>query len=112
LAVGRASRAHRAAAGGGAILPIEGRILPTLNLKNPKAYAMAAELAEMTGETLTSAVMIALARTLDEERKKRGSRSTATEILAFAAKFAPGMAPGSDAGAHANLLYDDDGMPA
>jgi antitoxin VapB len=96
---------------GGGILPVKGRILPTLNLKNPKAYEMATELAEITGETLTSAVMNALARTLEAERKKRGNRSTANEILAFAAKFAPGMRPGSNSTDHASSLYNDDGLP-
>lgn len=63
---------------------------------------MATELAEITGETLPSAVMTALARTLGEERKKRRKHSTANEILAFAAKFAPGMRSRSRSADHAN----------
>lgn len=95
----------------GGILPLEGRILPTLNLKNPKAYELATELAQLTGQTLTSAVMTALAVRLEEERQKRGGHSTADEILAFAKKFAPGMATGGSSADHAELLYGDDGMP-
>lgn len=82
-----------------------------MNLKNPRAYELAAELAEMTGETLTSAVVTALELRLDEERKKRGGRMTADQILAFARAFAPGMERGRGSAAHADLLYGQDGMP-
>jgi len=72
---------------------------------------MAAELARLTGETLTSAVMTALEVRLDDERKKRGGGTTADQILAFARAFAPGMAPGVNSASHADLLYGEDGLP-
>jgi antitoxin VapB len=83
-----------------------------LNLKNPRAYELASELAQLTGETLTSAVLTALELRLEDERQKRGSGSTtADRILAFARAFAPGVAAGASSEGHADLLYGEDGMP-
>ena len=84
--------------------------MQSLNLKNPKACALAAELTRLTGESLTSAVIAALEQRLEAERRKRASRTTAERILAFADRFAPGMTPGSRSSHHAEL-YGDDGMP-
>src|ERR1700679_155901 len=61
----------------GGILPCEGRILQSLNLKNPRAYSLAAELAQLTGESLTASVIAALEHQLEAERRKRGGRTTA-----------------------------------
>ncbi len=71
---------------------------------------MAAELTRLTGESLTSAVIAALEQRLEVERRKRANRSTAQRILAFADRFAPGVAPESKSSDHAEL-YGDDGMP-
>ena len=92
------------------ILPIEGRILQSLNLKNPRAYALASELSHLTGESLTAAVIAALEQRLELERRTRGT-PTAARILAFAERFAAGMAPGSRSVDHAAELYGEDGMP-
>jgi antitoxin VapB len=93
------------------ILPNGGTILQSLNLKNPRAYLLASELSQLTGESLTAVVITALEQRLEAERRKRGSRTTAEKILAFAKRFAPGMAPGSRSADHATELYGDDGMP-
>jgi len=60
---------------------------------------------------LTAVVITALEQLLEAERRKRGGRTTADKILAFAERFAPGMAPGSGSADHARELYGDDGMP-
>jgi len=65
----------------------------------------------MTGESLTTAVIVALEQRLEAERRTRGGGSTAEEILAFAARFAPGMSRRSRSSDHATELYGDDGMP-
>ena len=92
------------------ILPIGGGILHSLNLKNPKAYTLASEIAKITGESLTTVVITALEQRLEEEQKKRGNGRTAERILAFAEQFAPGMKPGSTSADHADL-YGEDGLP-
>jgi antitoxin VapB len=80
-----------------------------LNLKNPRAYSLASELADLTGESLTGAVIEALEQRLETERKKRG-RSSAERILAFAKRFSAGVGPGVRSEGHAEL-YGADGMP-
>ena len=92
------------------ILPREGRILQSLNLKNPRAYSLASEISHLTGESLTAAVITALEQRLAAERQKRGG-TTAERILAFAKRFAAGMPPGSRSADHGAELYGDDGMP-
>jgi hypothetical protein len=67
-----------------AIFPIEGRILQSLNLKNPEARRLAAELAALTGESMTAAVIGAMELRLEAERRKKGT--TTEQILAFAAR--------------------------
>lgn len=94
-----------------AILPDRGRILQSLNLKNPRAYSLASEISQLTGESLTSVVITALEHRLAEERRKRGGSTTEERILAFAERFAPGMAAGCRSADHAADLYGDDGMP-
>ncbi len=43
-----------------------------LNIKNDEAHKLATELAELTGESLTSAVTLALRERLARERRRRG----------------------------------------
>lgn len=79
-------------------------------MKNPKAYSLASELSDLTGESLTSAVITALEERLTAERRKRARHATAEKILAFADRFAPGMSPGTTSAGHADI-YGADGMP-
>jgi antitoxin VapB len=81
-----------------------------LNLKNPRAYTLASELSHLTGESLTAAVIAALEQRLETERRKRGGKTTADEILAFVEKFASHMRPGCRSEDHADL-YGEDGLP-
>lgn len=84
----------------------------SLNIKNPEAHALAARLAQKTGETLTEAVMTALRERLarlehkpdfDEERYQalkalvEGSRDLWSEALLSVD--------------HGELLYDERGLP-
>jgi antitoxin VapB len=92
------------------ILPSGGRILQSLNLKNPRAYSLASEISHLTGESLTAVVIAALEQRLAAERQKRGGSTTAERILAFAKRFAQGIPPGIRSADHADL-YGEDGMP-
>jgi hypothetical protein len=60
---------------------------------------------------LTAVVITALEQRLEAERRKRGGSTTAEKILAFAERFASGMAPDSRSTDHATELYGNDGMP-
>jgi hypothetical protein len=92
----------------GGILIYGGNLMPALRLKNPRAYELAEELARLTRETLTAAVITARSARLVEER---GRRRRADEMLAFAAKFAPGIAAGITSAGHTGLFDAEGGMP-
>jgi antitoxin VapB len=95
-----------------AILPSGGRILVSLNVKNQRAHELAAELADLTGESLTTTVILALEERLEKERKKkRGSGAKAEKMLRFAERFAAGKPKGLTSGDHGAVLYGADGMP-
>jgi antitoxin VapB len=83
----------------------------SLNLKNPRAHELAAQLSELTGESLTTAVIRALEERLIQERQKRGLKTTAERILGFADRFSRGMPRESSSADHAGLLYGEDGLP-
>ena len=83
----------------------------SLNVKNPKAYELATQLSEMTGESLTDAVIRSLETRLAQERRRLlGEDSKAKRILAFSERFAAGMNREAHSSGHADL-YGDDGMP-
>ena len=51
-----------------------------LNIKNDDTYQLAAELAGLTGETLTATVTIALRERLDRVKRRRSRRSLVDEL--------------------------------
>ena len=83
----------------------------SLNLKNPRAHELATGLSELTGESLTTAVIRALEERLKQERQKKGQETTTERILGFASRFARGVPPGCASTDHAGLLFGDDGLP-
>ncbi len=81
----------------------------TLNIKDPEAHKLARTLAEVTGESMTHAVTVALRERLDRVKKSRKSASRAAQLLAIGRDFASGL-QGANID-HADLLYDDQGLP-
>jgi antitoxin VapB len=80
-----------------------------LNIKNPTVERLAKELAAETGETMTSAIQVALEERLLKLRRERDVEERIRridEILARSGPTPPGVT--SD---HSDL-YDDDGLPA
>jgi hypothetical protein len=82
----------------------------SLNVKNPKAYALATQLSEMTGESLTDAVIRSLEFRLAQERRRFLGETTAKRILEFGERFAAGMNPDVRSAHHADI-YGEDGLP-
>ena len=83
----------------------------SLNIKNEETCALARELAELTGETMTGAITVALRERLERERHQRSvaARLDAVhEIQERVARLLDGASPPSD---HAELLYDERGLP-
>ena len=81
-----------------------------LNIKNERVHAIATQLAELTGETLTGVILVALEARLQNELKRRG-KPKAEQILEFASRFAIGVDPNLKSADHAIFLYGEDGLP-
>jgi antitoxin VapB len=81
----------------------------SLNIKDNEAHKLAHALAAETGETMTRAVRVALTERLQRVRRARKSKATAEELLAIGKRFRKHLRrPIVD---HAELLYDEKGLP-
>ena len=83
----------------------------SLNIKNDETCRLARDLAQLTGETMTGAITVALRERLDRERRRRGLETHARELRAIAERCAMLMGSGPAAADHGDLLYDDQGLP-
>ncbi|MBN8727211.1 MAG: type II toxin-antitoxin system VapB family antitoxin [Xanthomonadales bacterium] len=82
-----------------------------LNIRNDEAQRLAAEVARMTGETKTQAVITALHERLQRVRRARARSSRAGALLAIAEECA--RLPVLDPRGNDEILGydDDDGVP-
>jgi antitoxin VapB len=80
-----------------------------LNIKNDDAHKLATELADLTGESLTSAVTLALRERLARERRRRRP----DRIIATLMKMGSRYAALADTGRTPEeiLGYDERGLP-
>jgi antitoxin VapB len=86
-----------------------------LNIKSEDAYDLASRLAELTGESLTTAVTTALRERLEREERVREAAETQrqaliAEVLALGHELRRHMAPGTSSADH-EAVYGADGMP-
>jgi antitoxin VapB len=58
-----------------------------LNIKNDEAHKLASELAELTGESLTSAVTLALRERLARERRRRRPDRIAARLMKIGSQY-------------------------
>ena len=79
----------------------------SLNIKNAETYRLIRELAETTGESMTTAVTIAVQERLE---RLRGDFD-AEEVRQLAREIREALPPGALDVDHGALLYDDDGLP-
>ena len=82
----------------------------SLNIKNPETHHLAQELATLTGESMATAVNKAIRERLD---RVRGERRTglAERLLAIGQDCAARLQEPFRSADHADLLYDDQGLP-
>lgn len=83
----------------------------SLNIKNPRAYELAAELAAITGESLTTAVIVSLENRLRQEQQRRAPQRNLAHMRALARRFHAAMDAGFRSEDHATMLYDERGLP-
>jgi antitoxin VapB len=81
-----------------------------MNIKNPEAHRLARELADLTGESISAAVTVAVRERRDRVLSSRaGSLSERMlEIGRDCARRLPASVREAD---HGELLYGEDGLP-
>ncbi len=83
----------------------------SLNIKNEEACRLAAELAQLTGETMTGAIKVALQERLVRERNFRGFDGRVRELKRIGQRCASLLQDGPSSVDHGDFLYDADGLP-
>jgi antitoxin VapB len=81
-----------------------------LNIKNDETHRLAAELAQLTGESMTMAVTEAIRERLEREKRRRGAAALANALMAIGRRCA--ARPLRDRRSPEEILYDDRGLPA
>lgn len=84
----------------------------SLNIKNEETHQLARELVQLTGETMTGAVTVALRERLDRERRERSVETRLQRLRAIrkrCARMQKGEGP--SAIEHGDMLYDERGLP-
>ena len=82
-----------------------------LTIKNEETCNLARELAELTGETMTGAIAVALRERLERERRERSVEARKQKLMAIGRRAARNLGPGPSAIEHGDLLYDERGLP-
>ena len=92
-----------------------------LRIKNEETCRLAAELAELTGETKTEAITVALRERLERQRHGREAevearlermRTIAKEAAALLRNSSPPLADGEELSiTHGDYLHDEHGLP-
>ena len=83
-----------------------------LNIKNREAHQMAEELSSLTGESMTTAVTIALRERLGRVRQEQGlSLSLADRLLAIGRDCAARLKEPFRSADHGDFLDDERGLP-
>lgn len=78
-----------------------------LNIKKEETHALAAEVAELAGETLTQAVTVALQERLERLRQRQDADAKIRRVKQLLDELGP-IGPLPD---HGELLYDELGLP-
>jgi len=80
------------------------------NIKNEEAHRLAKKLAALTGESMTAAVTEAIRERLEHIRRVKHD-SFADRLLAIGKRTAKHLKEPFRSGDHAELLYDERGLP-
>ena len=83
----------------------------SLNIKNQETCRLARELANLTGETMTGAITVALEERLEREMHERSVEARVRELHAIGQRCARLLRDGPSAVEHGDFLYDERGLP-
>ena len=81
-----------------------------MNIKNDEAQELAHKLSELTGETLTTAVTEAVRERLERVQRSK-ARSLAERLVLIGKDCAAHLKEPFRSADHADLLYDERGLP-
>lgn len=81
----------------------------SLNIKSSEADRLVDEVAKLTGETKTQAVIESLRQRLEREKQARDRKTLAADLMAIGQKCAAYTR--RDTTEHGVLLYDEKGIP-
>jgi antitoxin VapB len=82
-----------------------------LNIKNEEAHELAAELANLTGRSMTAVIIEALRTQLKQTRRYQGRDERLEELMAIGKRCAAHIHQPVTALQHGEMLYDETGMP-
>jgi len=82
-----------------------------LNIKSSETHRMAQELAELTGETQTEAVTIAIRERLERLQRRKSKEGLSEKLLAIGRETGPLFVEPYKSTPHGDLLYDENGLP-
>ena len=82
----------------------------SMNIKNKEAYHLTRQLSELTGESLTTAITEAVRERLDRVRREQGV-DLAERLLLIGRDCAAHLRRPFRTINHADMLYDDRGLP-
>ena len=83
----------------------------SMNIKNEETHKLARELAALTGESLTEAVTQAVRERLERVEIERRKEAMIERLLQIAHECAPHFDPSFRSEDHAEMLYDERGLP-
>lgn len=81
----------------------------SLNIKNPEAVELAAEVSRLTGESKTQAIITSLRQRLEREKKLQDREKLRKDLQVIAEKCA--AYPTLDERSGDEMLYDERGLP-
>jgi antitoxin VapB len=82
-----------------------------LNIKDQEAHDLAAELARLTGKSMTAVVIEALRSQLDQRQRYQDKDSRLEELMLIGKRCAAHLHQPLTALQHGEILYDEHGLP-
>jgi len=83
----------------------------SLNIKQPRAHEIAAQLAKLTGESLTTAVVRSLEERLEREEQKRSKGAKTERVREFLKRYTHRIPEEMKNFDYDAWLYDEYGLP-
>lgn len=83
-----------------------------LSIKSAEADRLARQLADLTGQSITSVILLALREQLERERRRKQAKAVILEEIHAIALHCASLPTLSDASEDEILGYDENGVPA